>query len=636
MNKENQILNYFVTRQTKDSKSLVHKAPITVDCNTAYELLCKQLKSKNLPLPQKPLLHVCFDFSSKVIYTPNSNLFTTDEVNDLLNIAKQRISKEYGESGGLIIEGSPYSLLRVRSIDTFQYSYEYIKKQYNEIDSLCNNIPVIEANLWRMSKTLNYLPEKYRDFKYVSGGYIGTDVCDSVKFIEDKDVNGKNKQPHIIFEQKTPFILINLANTQIDYTEKEQIVISGIYDHLLGVSSANENKDLLHMASLFAQVKHFLYEGYPFEEICSVILDVSKNLSQFLTYGCQLLKVCKLLEKDGYSNPSTNPYYITCKINPSTFAIDIDSLITDGCIDSSKQIKFFKIIEFDRDNSFVIIETPLFMTQEVYQKILRSESTPIIVRNNPTIKAINVKTNGNVFSEFKRKYPVQLAKIKSIIGEDVEFRSDDFSRGVCICNSNVFNIRKISEYYHATDSIKEMCEDWNKNNNTNVQFNDIDVLVGPIERIFGRGVQGGFMDEDLFKENKMKIPYEIVRGTFISPPFISINSDSQPSYAQQISTLIHEYSHNLYSITHLNEEIPEYIKQSKLKETDEKKWYYLYFNDTNERLAHKYQIKNLLKSGLTPDEIIRHEVSGVITIGNYAIAMMYKELVDEAIKEIEN
>jgi hypothetical protein len=282
------------------------------------------------------------------------------------------------------------------------------------------------------------------------------------------------------------------------------------------------------------------------------------------------------------------------------------------------------------------------------QKILKAESSPIITRYNPAMKTIDVKSNGDIFKEFKNKNSIQVAKIKALndfrmkkIDVDynsslIKFRSDDSSRGISISNPNSFNIRKLSEYYYAADQIKEVCIDWNKKNpNDKVEFKDIDILIGPIEKIMGQGTQGGYMDADSFVKNKLKVPFEIIPGLFISPPIIAVNSVTKPSYAQQTDTLVHEYSHNLYSITHPNRETPEYLQEKDLQKKDIKKWFYLYMTDPDERLAHKYQIKHLLMSGVTPDEIIREKVGGIISIDNYGMAMKYKELVDEAMQEVK-
>jgi hypothetical protein len=197
----------------------------------------------------------------------------------------------------------------------------------------------------------------------------------------------------------------------------------------------------------------------------------------------------------------------------------------------------------------------------------------------------------------------------------------------------------MSEYYYAADYIKKMCK------SRGLEFKDIDVVVGPIERVFGRGTQGGYMGEKEFKKSGLKIPHELENGLFVSPPVIAVNSVTMPSYAKQTSTLIHEYSHNLYNIINPDHE-HLYNKDKNLKARDKLKWWELYFDDADERLAHKEEIKLELSSGRSIDEIIRDKLGETLgTLGkaislenykiNYPIAIKFRELVEEAAEELK-
>jgi hypothetical protein len=116
-----------------------------------------------------------------------------------------------------------------------------------------------------------------------------------------------------------------------------------------------------------------------------------------------------------------------------------------------------------------------------------------------------------------------------------------------------------------------------------------------------------------------------------------------PSYAAQTTTLVHEYCHNLYSISNPDHE-HLYNKDKKLK-SDDLKWWQLYFEDEDERQAHIEQIKLELVSGRSVDEIIRDKVSdavsevGAITLQNYKknypIALKFRELVEEAATQLQ-
>ena len=636
---KNQIENYFSA--FLNGSAYVFKSPVTMRHDLAYTLLSKQLKKSNKPCPQKPFLHVCFDLMTNSVYSPNSHLFIKEEFDALLAAAINKFENNSGiKVNNSVIHGSPFSLLRKRPFESFKYSYEYIANQHPEVKNSIYNIPVVEANLSRMSPTLKYLPAQYQDIYYTPGGYISNKNLEYVDFIEDVSISGVNKKNTLITRQKTPFILLNIAVPDFDHSRKEHVVISAIYDYLLENST---NKNDIEDKSLLAQVKHFLYVGYPFEEICLILLGQSLTITQFLNAGQKLLNVTRDLKVEGY-NVTEVPYYISCEIDPKTFSLDIESFMTNGELDPKKQLEFFNIVNYNKENSFVIIETPLFMDPDICQKLLGSKSymSTTITKYNKAMNVIDVKSSGRMFGNNKRSE--QLRKVKeftiswcsknNIKTDNIEFRSDNSSRSVSLSTSENFNLRKISEYHFATDKIKWVISDWNKKNpGKTVEFTDITVLVGPIERIMGAGTQGGYMSKKAFELSKLKIPFEITKGIFVSPPLIAINSETKPSYSQQTDTLVHEYCHHLYDLTFNNEEMPEYLKHKDLEKKDYKKWFELYLSDPNERLAHKYQIKHLVESGVTADEIIRTKIGGVVNENNYLQALKFKELVDEALLE---
>jgi hypothetical protein len=169
-----------------------------------------------------------------------------------------------------------------------------------------------------------------------------------------------------------------------------------------------------------------------------------------------------------------------------------------------------------------------------------------------------------------------------------------------------------------------MCKD------NGVPFVDFNVLVGPIESLFGVGVQGGFMDETLFKRNDIEIPCQITKDIRIYPPVIFVNAVQYSSYPEQTEVLIHEYRHFIYNIVNPNYKIGYSIPRG----ADYKAWS-RYLADPNERAAHKSEIRFELQLGKSVDEIIRKKVGGVITSDNYPIALKFSELVDEVAEELE-
>jgi hypothetical protein len=162
-------------------------------------------------------------------------------------------------------------------------------------------------------------------------------------------------------------------------------------------------------------------------------------------------------------------------------------------------------------------------------------------------------------------------------------------------------------------------------------FQDFNVIVGPIERTFGPGTRGGFMDANSFAKSKIKAPFEIAKGIFITPPVIMVNSVEMPNYADQTETLIHEYSHYIFGLKNPNYK----MGYGKPKGNVDYEHWYNYLTDANERVAHKEEIKFELGLGKSFDEIIRNKVGGKITTENYPIALKFKELVHEALEEME-
>ena len=64
-----------------------------MNAETALVLLKDQLKDD---FDAKQLIHVCFDADSKRLYLVNKDFFTESQVEDLIEVVKKRISKDFG------------------------------------------------------------------------------------------------------------------------------------------------------------------------------------------------------------------------------------------------------------------------------------------------------------------------------------------------------------------------------------------------------------------------------------------------------------------------------------------------------------------------------------------------------------
>jgi hypothetical protein len=422
-----------------------------------------------------------------------------------------------------------------------------------------------------------------------------------------------------------PFILIDISpSVSTTLTEKEWAVLSGYRDY---ISSIDSNSKIESFAPLFA-AKRYMYLGWTFEEICKVFLESIKDFGSLMKGIDNLLEANNSLINEGYSSLAKNYYYIAFKVDIAKFPLKFDS---------SLKIPFFEIIKYDDKTQYIIIKTPAYIDSDLCLRVLCAKSRPYILKYDHAINKIDVKVNDAIHKELQLRTNIP-NKLREIIREDnkvegdLDFRSDERSRSISLSSDSICHTRMISDYYLAKDYIKAMCK------KRNVDFEDIQVVVGPIEKMFGQGVQGGFMGKKQFEESKLKIPYQIEKGLYINPPIIMVNSTTMPSYAAQTEVLIHEYSHKIYSMQNPDHQ-HLYNKEKNLRNKDSKRYWELYLGDEDEKIAHQEEIRFELISGKTVDEIVRDKVGGAITKNNYKesyiVAINFKAMVDEVVKQIE-
>jgi len=633
MNLQNKIVNYFVIPSVKNGIPKVVRSPITMNASTAKILMEKQFKEQI----NGQLLHVCFDADSKIIYLPNASGFSKETLETLLCTVKYRISKDFenGYKLGTLIRGSPFSSLRVRSVSSFDQAKEIIGKHHNNIDF--ENLPVIEAYLSRMPTTLKVIPQRYRVNEEFVGGYIGAADSDSISFIEEIDIYGRKlEDPITLLTLKTPFILIDISRTKKketpSATEKESVVLAGYRDHLYCKNIKREENHIAQFADLYA-ISRYLYLGWPFEEVCSYMLkDKVCEFGELIKAIDLLMTVAVSLEKEGYGNPAAIPYYMAFKIDPD-FPLKLSSIMNKetGKIDKNKQYSNFLVLDYDPKSSYILIKSPVFISPLVCRDILKIKGHPFICRYNPVDHTIDVKNGSRACKEIL-EHRTQLEIVEQSIKKDVcddlskplKFRNGAIANGLNAVDPNIFTIRKVSDYYYSFNIIRNLCK------KHEMLFSDLKVVIGPIEQILGRGVHGGYMSKRSFETSKIKLPFKLTKGIFITPPVILLDSFTYPSYADQTEILIHEYCHFIYEFKN-----PQY-KNAYCKERDHGyKYWHLYFSDPSEKLAHKNQIKFEFMLGKSYDEIIRNKVGGEITTYNYPIALNFSELVKEAMVELE-
>lgn len=647
--KINKIANYYIV-PPHDGEITISNQPkayfsrVTMRNEVAKSNLMKRYKKNEWDMPSGSVLHVCYDVNSGVLYIVNAGDFKadSDKMELMLDAAKLRILKDFGDySSRPAILGSPFSLVRVRSINNFPYASEFIGEHHG--NKLYQDLPVIEANLYNMPTTVESLPEVYRNAE-TYGGDIGPKDVSEGTFYDERDP----KNPVVLLKQSAPFILVNIAaDAKTTSSDKERIVLYGYRDYL-DDQTANESdkfiRDNIIESSEVYAIKHLLYVGWNFEDVCEVTINKIgiadwKDLLRAITY---LMSAVVQLEDAGHKSPANYHYYTTFKVGddfPIKFLRFWDQ--AEGKISIEKQpYPYLKIVDYDMESSFITIETPAYLSAETCIKALNAKSRPFTGKYNPNLNCIDIRSGAESLSKMKCEDggDRQLEKIKGYIHSDLSYEEDSDIDEIQKIDYKVrtsdveveFERKKISEFPYVYDRLVNLC------NGLNINFIDINVITGPIQKIMGQGTSGGFISKKscLEADPPTKLPIKFAEGLEVMPPVILISTEAHPKLAEQTSTLIHEYRHFINSMYENFKKTYGDMKDAKLKD------WVTYLSDPDEKLAHKDQIKYNLLMGMTADEIIRDKVGGEITLDNYGIARKMSRLVEEAenelLKEFQN
>jgi len=635
----NRFLNYYVVADVYGGKHRVYSFAVNVPVQTAHAKL-EEILGKKIPEP----LQVCYDVDADLLYVPNADDFADKYYVGMLDAAKRKIEKEVGEINDvkpLVID--PFSTLRVRSVGTFPYASKIIKNRYEHTDF--RDIPVVEANLDKMPTTVATLPEKFQN-KNVRGGYIGPGYGSSVEFYE-----GKDKETRIpLWRQETPFILINISEgASPTIADKEWVILQAYRELVADTATSDEERDLISKTTALHTIRRLLYLGWPFETICAAYLkpEMVGSFMMLLDYIEAMLVSARSLADDGYKDPTGQPYYMIIPIDPETFPLDLNSLIDEstGRIDPFTQIPMFRILDYDKETSTIIVESPLFIPPKTIKKILKPTGEVVVLRYNPDVKKIDVKSEAKSFTPYymgtggkRDKLGQKYNTVRALIAEDIERSGLEMpekltprvapdGKSAWSENRSMFNFRRVSDYSYAMDSIRLMCD------KANIPFNDISVIVGPVQWLLNMaGVKGAFMDEKLFRANNIPIPFEIPdENISISPPVILIDTQSHKNdYANQTSTVIHEYQHYIDTTLDPDYELPTWQEETTMFGKTVR-----YLSHKSERNAHKEEIKNLLRMGRSVHDIIREKIQGDITLEKFPSALKFNKLIEEAIEELK-
>ena len=107
----------------------------------------------------------------------------------MLKAAEVRIYKDFENLRNTKpIEGSPFSSIRVRSVSSFGYIEKAIKNHFGNVPF--TDLPVIEANLARMSYTTKKLPSIFASPNY-TGGYVSQSDASYIDFFDELENDGR-------------------------------------------------------------------------------------------------------------------------------------------------------------------------------------------------------------------------------------------------------------------------------------------------------------------------------------------------------------------------------------------------------------------------------------------------------------
>ena len=278
---KNKIVNYYVTDIGPNGMPQVFRSPVTINSAIAKELLNKQLAKNKEKVVGDKLFHVCYDVDSQISYLPNANQFTPEKRKMLLQAAEIRIAHDFNSiSNKRPIDGSPFSTIRVRKISSFELVEKTLKDSYgkNFID-----LTVVEANLDKMPTFVKSMASHFSHGLF-SGDYISPSKNRSVTFYDEIDNDGKTRtKPIPLTTVQAPFILINIASSaKTTSASKERVIVLGYRDFIHDPSIRHPAPEEIeqHKSSSSADIyaiKRFLYQGYPFEEVCEVFLPMATN-----------------------------------------------------------------------------------------------------------------------------------------------------------------------------------------------------------------------------------------------------------------------------------------------------------------------------------------------------------------------
>jgi len=630
--RKNRIINFYAMEPDSAGKVEVVTLPIGMRSSEEAKGVINQDRVAHGKKPYLGhLLNVCFDMSSGLLYLPDmqipSEVANNPKLSSMLGAVKYNIEKHVSTLPNIpVVRGDPFDTIRLRKIVDFGYASTFIRQQLGdgeEVDSILN-IPVVEANISVMPKVQTLLPP-FKNNSSLKGIYVTERQAEAIAF----SMNDRG-QDILLHTQKTPFLLINTSpGAKTSEADKDRLITSLYRDYAISrkaVSLKIEDSPQVH------EIKHLMYIGWSFRELCMYMLSPERisNFDDLIVNAAFVYNASKLIKRDGYPDPSRIPYYYSFEIGQN-FPIRFKPQASGRPYDVSNQPEILQILHYDPVKSYIVIKSPLWMSEELCNKVLGAKSTFFRAQYSPSEMSIKSEYRADVL---KKESSVSL----KMIHEDViqsGGKAPEGKPGIpFVSNTEIekaFERKHISDYPQAADIIKTLCAK-TSTEEKKINFDDLEVVVGPW--LSTSNFLGGYINKRRLEMMGLKPPMEPIPGCKIYPPAILLDNEELPSVGDRIHVIVHEYRH------HVNMQL--WIESPQLKDmpkgmntaADVAKWL-AYLNSPDEHLAHLAQFKYMLGLGMTKDEIVKMVMRTKPTATNFNIAKKYLEIIDEADQEMK-
>ena len=431
--------------------------------------------------------------------------------------------------------------------------------------------------------------------------------------------------------------MINTSSkAEVSDADKERFVVMGYKEYAAEHHPSNPDSGLSPEVQTY---KYLMYIGWSFREL-SIFLCHGQSFNDFyelLFAGSFLYNAAKMLEADGYPDPASNPFYYSFKVDVNKFPVRFMAPEGVEVFDYSRQPEIFRVVYFDRTTSYITFKTPLYITEDVLERVFHPQSQVTVSQYD--------KTEKQVYSEISPSELAEQSKttIDALLADNANVNKVDRNELQITEKPSlewVFERKHISDYPQVSEIIKDLCLKLAKNPDkearavpSEIRFDDLEVVVGPWSELLQ--CRGGYYSVDNIKKaTGGKTEFEPVPGFKVTAPVIIIDNLQAKTVGDRTSTIIHEYRH------HINVQLwvdsPEYENPGDAKDEEEQVQRTVkYLTNPQERLAHKTQFKYMLSIGISKEQILRNRLGRKPTIKDIPYVKEYLSIINEASKELE-